>query len=83
MRTKSNAKTEVDEKNVDEELKNGIIPDDEDEQIRQIEAIIKKERQEGIDYPFTFIQGKMIRSGQNANASDEKLTPKEIIKAEL
>ena len=66
MRTKSNAKTEVDEKivDVDFQLKNHIVPDDEDGQIRQIEAVIKKERQEGIDYPFIFMQGKMIRSGE-------------------
>ena len=91
MRTKSNAKTEDngrredDAKSLESELKKGKIPDDEDLQIKQIEAVIKRERQDGISYPFIFINGWMIKAGQDEGNSKSrpKMTPTDIIRAEL
>ena len=85
MRTKSNAKTEDDVKSLESELKKGKIPEGEDAQIKQIEAVIKRERLDGINYPFIFINGWMINAGQDEgnSKSKPKMTPTEIIKAEL
>lgn len=65
------------------DLKHGVVPEGVDEQIKHVEAVIGLERREGVKYPFTFKDGRQISSAEQSLSDTLKLSPTDIIRAEL